>query len=248
VLDSHVHIGQFEEEYYDFDRIFDIVFNCGRISRIIYTSTSSCIDNVRYGVVRKEICDALKAYPVDIAAPLFWVVPDYINQGIDIETAMGELPYGGFKLHPLGNKWNFENNVKQADYLHKIFDYANRHGTRILIHTGESVVDSPSRFERFFGEYGNAKIILAHCRPAKETIELMRMYPNVYGDTAFAPKERIDEVKSAGFGKRLIFGTDFPITHYFYEKDSGVSLEERYEKDIKRAVIINRPLMWCGSV
>jgi len=233
VVDSHVHIGQFEEEYYDFDRVFNVIFNNGRISRIIYTSTSSCIDGVKYGVVRKEINAALKAYPADLATPLFWVVPDYINQGIDIEMAMGELPYGGFKLHPFGNKWNFENDVRQADYLHGIFDYAARRGLPVLIHTGESGVDRPGRFERFFGEYGGAKIILAHCRPANETIEIMRKYPNVYGDTAFATKERVDEVKSAGFGGRLIFGTDFPITHYFYGRGGGISLEERYKEDLR---------------
>jgi len=232
MIDSHVHIGQFEGEYYDFDRVFSVIFNSGRISQIIYTSTSSCINGVKYEVVRKEIETALKKYPVDTAAPLFWVVPDYINQGIDIKAAMGGLPYGGFKLHPLGNRWNFENDARQADYLHEIFDYADRRGMRVLIHTGESGVDRPGRFERFFGEYGRAKIILAHCRPAGETVEIMRKYPNVYGDTAFAPKERIDEVRGAGFGERLIFGSDFPITHYFYERDSGVSLEERYEKDL----------------
>jgi predicted TIM-barrel fold metal-dependent hydrolase len=60
----------------------------------------------------------------------------------------------------------------------------------------------------------------------------MRKYPNVFGDTAFAPKDRIDEIISEGFGKRLIFGTDFPITHYFYGRNNGVSLEEQYKQDL----------------
>jgi hypothetical protein len=38
MLDSHVHIGQFEEEYYDYGRVFDVVFNSGAIDKIIYSS------------------------------------------------------------------------------------------------------------------------------------------------------------------------------------------------------------------
>jgi len=87
---------------------------------------------------------------------------------------MNELDYGGFKLHPYGNKWDFENDGKHLEILHKVFDYADRRNFPILIHTGESGVDRPNRFERFFGEYKNAKIILAHSRPVNETIKMLK--------------------------------------------------------------------------
>jgi uncharacterized protein len=240
MLDSHIHIGQFNEEYYTVDTVFDVIFNCGIVDKIVYSSTSSCITNIKYDFVRKEIEDALKKYPASIATPLFWFIPNYINQGINVKTAMNDLFYGGFKLHPLGNVWNFENDKKQEDVLHEIFDYANEQNLPILLHTGESDVDRPSRFERFFREYNNAKIILAHCRPANETITIMRRYMNVFGDTAFAPKDRVDEIKSAGFGERLIFGTDFPITHYFYGRKKGISLDKQYEKDLDAEKIIRK--------
>jgi predicted TIM-barrel fold metal-dependent hydrolase len=233
MLDAHVHIGQFQEEYYCFDKIFDIIFNSGVVDSIVYSSTSSCICDVKYDLIRNEISEALKKYPVDVAMPLFWVVPDYINQGITVETAMSELDYSGFKLHPYGNMWDFENDTKQYKMLHEVFDYADKRRMRVLIHTGESGVDRPNRFERFFGEYKNANIVLAHCRPAGEMIKVMQRYPNVSGDTAFANKERIGDVKNAGFGERLILGTDFPITHYFYGRGSGVSLVEQYKNDLE---------------
>jgi len=239
MLDSHIHIGRFNEEYYRFDTVFDVVFNSGIVDKIVYSSTSSCIPDVKYNAVKKEVEGALKKYPTDIATPLFWFIPDYINQGIKVKTIMKELNYGGFKLHPHGNEWDFENNPRQCDILHEVFDYADRRRMRVLIHTGESGVDRPNRFERFFGEYKNADIVLAHCRPAGETIKVMQKYPNVSGDTAFATKERIDDVKNAGFGERLIFGTDFPITHYFSGKDSGVSLDEQYKKDLETEKIIH---------
>ena len=231
MIDSHVHIGQFKEVYYDFDRIFDVVFNSEKIDGIVYSSTSSYIPDVKYDFVRKEIESASKKCPAETATPLFWVVPDYVRQGITIKTAMNELNYGGFKLHSLGNEWDFENDTKQCEVLHETFDYADKHNMRILIHTGGSGVDRPNRFERFFGEYKDATIILAHCRPADEAIKVMQKYPHVFGDTAFAPKDRIDAIKAAGLGERLIFGTDFPITHYFYGRNS-ISLEEQYKNDI----------------
>jgi predicted TIM-barrel fold metal-dependent hydrolase len=233
MLDSHVHIGQFEEEYYDYGRVFDVVFNSGAIDKIVYSSTSSCIAGVEYGYVRNEIEEALKKYPANVATPLFWYVPDYINQEISVEAAMGELGYGGFKLHPHGNEWDFENDARQCAILHEIFDYADRREMPVLIHTGENGVDRPNRFERFFGEYKNANVILAHCRPACEAAGMMRKYPNVSGDTAFAPKARIDEIKKAGFGDRLLFGSDFPITHYYYDRGGGLSLGERYRRDLE---------------
>ena len=153
MIDSHIHIGQFYEEYYEVNKIFDVIFSNGKIDGIVYSSTSSCIPNVKYDFVQNEIASAIKKYPANVATPLFWFVPDYINQEITIETAMNEFPYGGFKLHPYGNEWNFENDTKQCEILHEIFDYADKRKMRVLIHTGESGVDRPSRFERFFGEY-----------------------------------------------------------------------------------------------
>ena len=234
MLDSHVHIGQFKEEYYGAGAVFDAIFHSGKVDRVIYSSTSSCFHDVKYELVRKEIEATLKQYPASIALPLFWFTPGYITQGVRISAAMNDLPYGGFKLHPLGNKWDFENDTKQCDSLNEIFDYADKHQLPILIHTGESGVDRPDRFGRFFGGCENAKIILAHCRPPGETINMMQKYPNVLGDTAFAPKERIDEIQRAGFGSRLLFGTDFPITHYFHGRNRGISLQEQYKLDLEQ--------------
>jgi len=62
---------------------------------------------------------------------------------------------------------------------------------------------------------------------------MMGKYKNVFCDTSFAPSDRIDQVKNAGFGARIIFGTDFPITHFYYGAKKGISLEEQYLDDVK---------------
>jgi len=133
--DSHIHIGQFREKYYDFEPVFEAIFASGKINEIVYSSTSSCIENVKYNFVAKEMEAVHKKYS-DVANPLFWFIPDYINQGIKIDVAMKGLGYDGFKLHPLGNNWNFENNTAQMEVLHGIFDYADKNRLSILIHNG----------------------------------------------------------------------------------------------------------------
>ena len=43
---------------------------------------------------------------------------------------------------------------------------------------------------------------------------MLQNYPNVICDTSMASNDVIDDLKTAGFGNRLRFGSDFPITHW----------------------------------
>jgi predicted TIM-barrel fold metal-dependent hydrolase len=108
----------------------------------------------------------------------------------------------------------------------------------VLIHTGESGVDSPNRFEPFFAACPKVRFILAHCRPADTAIAMFRAYRNVYGDSAFAPPERIRAIIDAGFAERIMPGTDFSITHYYKNRNlpanRTLSLREQYTEDAAR--------------
>ena len=234
IIDHHIHIGQFYEEYYEPLEIMRIIEASGLVAGCCFSSTTT---GVKYAKIEREIQSVSAVYPADIMQPYFRFMPAFIKEGISIESAMKSLPYRGFKIHPM-DEWNFENDSLQTHHLHQIFDDAGRRCLPVLIHTGESGIDSPDRFEMFFREYQNTRIILAHCRPAGETIKMFRQYKNVYGDTAFAPKERINEIVNAGYADRLIFGTDFPVTHYFARKyfNSHLSLSVQYEKDINGIV------------
>jgi predicted TIM-barrel fold metal-dependent hydrolase len=239
MTDHHIHIGQFEETYYDACDVFQTILENSVVDHFFYSSTTSCKKNVRYYEVVKEIENALKLANSDIATPLLWFTPDYINQNISIEWAMKNLPYGGFKLHPLVDAWNFETDAKHADALCRIFEYAVENGVSILIHSGESGADSPDKFERFFAEYPDARIILAHGRPTDKTIEMLHLYPNLLCDTAFMSQERFSVITGTGFAERLLTGSDFPITHYFASKyqqtnENASTLEEQYKIDTEQ--------------
>jgi len=241
VTDIHIHIGQFNEIYYDANEVFDAVFACDSIDHLFFSSTTSCVEGVLYNIVAKEIENALKFYGPEKTAPFFWYNPAYIEQGVDIEQVMDDLPYQGFKLHPLCHNWDFENQ-KHVKTLRKAFDYAAQKKLPILLHTGEGDVHSPDRFEAFFGLYPTVQFILAHSRPVETTITMLQKYGNVYCDISFAPEMSLQEITAAGFVSRILFGSDFPITHYFrtkYPPQDGVpviTLQEQYREDAAQSM------------
>jgi hypothetical protein len=246
MIDNHVHIGQFEDVYYDPLEVADIVLAAapGIIDGLAFSSTTSCVGGVSYRRIEKEICGLLASLhgATENARPYFWFIPDYIEQGVGIGNAGGVIPYQGIKLHPYAQHWDFENPA-HADALHGLFDYAALHELPVLIHTGHSGVDSADRFERFFAEYRNVRFVLAHCRPLDTAVAILNKYCNVYCDTAFVPDANMQTLINAGLKDRIIFGTDFPITHYYAARypakrskpgcSPGIALREQYAEDVK---------------
>jgi predicted TIM-barrel fold metal-dependent hydrolase len=239
MIDNHVHIGQFDEAYYEPVEIINIAMETG-IDGLVFSSTSSCINDVQYIKIEQEINNlfALIPYSPDTVKPYFWFIPDYIRQGISIEATMRNLPYKGIKIHPLTHQWDFKNKV-HLKALHTLFSFADNYNLPVLIHTGHNKEDGSDRFSLFFSEYPDVNFTLAHCRPLDKTIKMLAKYPNVYCDTAFAEFKEIKEIVSKGFASRVLLGSDFPITHFFTNKyprngqRGCVSLREQYQRDIK---------------
>jgi predicted TIM-barrel fold metal-dependent hydrolase len=233
--DNHLHIGQFWETYYDPLEVLRIVAEAG-VTDAVYSSTTSAKDDVHYTEVEREITAVIARYPADRYEPFLWYIPPYIDEGVTIESAFRNLPYGGIKLHPHAHRWDLQDK-KHTDCLYTLFGYAQDNNLPVLIHTGEDEFERPGFFAPFFPRYPQVTFILAHCRPAPDTIAVFRAHGNVYGDAAFLDTGRYNQIAEAGFAGRLIPGTDFPITHYF-NKDSGVSPERQYAEDLKRLEVM----------
>ena len=81
--------------------------------------------------------------------------------------------------------------------------------------------------------------MVAHCKDSAPIIELFSKYKNLYGDTAFCPKDSFDAICKAGFEDRMFYGTDFPVTHWYEhcgEKKISAdlnSLTESYARTLK---------------
>lgn len=238
MTDNHIHIGQFKDTYYDPVEIADIVLS-SEIDGFSFSSTSSCIDNIEYREIEKEIKSFYSntMYSEEMVRPFFWYIPEYIHQGISSENAFSEIAYKGIKIHPYVQNWDF-GNTQHLGALHHLFEYAAQNNVPILIHTGHSGIDCADRFEDFIAEYEEASCVLAHCRPLDTTIKMLQKYDNAFCDTAFVPKEDVQIIIDSGFIDRILFGSDFPITHYFKthypqpDENPNITLAEQYAVDI----------------
>lgn len=240
MTDVHVHIGQFNEKYYDAHAIFEAIEHTARqygIDCIQYSSTSSCRYDVELSRIEEEIA-AAQSYKSSIikTKPYLWFTTRYAEQRISVKSAVQAFDYCGIKLHPIAHDWNFDNHAHRKS-LDEIFCWSAESGKPILIHCGIGNKQSPFRFEHFIKSYSAAKIILAHSQPVNDTINMLLKYSNVTCDIAFLSRREIKQLLFAArknhiLQSRILFGTDFPITHYWNNKN--LELTAQYEKDCRR--------------
>lgn len=250
--DWHVHTGQWHEIYYEPRDVIRSLKVCGT-DEIYFSSTTSeryckeslavqgnadlkkSLPTVRelYEFIRNEITVALdSAKEVGLKAnPLYWVIPEvHFAKAATIKEAMSDLPYEGFKIHPRGNVWDLSD-AKTAALVEEVFSYAEKRGKMILIHCDEDFL--PTFFEPLIASHPKAIAQLAHCRPLKDTLYMLRTYPNVVCDTAFVDDETKKKIEEVGFADRIRYGTDFPITHYFCVKPKSNPTEENLVNFLK---------------
>ena len=239
MTDFHVHIGQWYDIYYEPQSVIRSLKASGT-DEIYFSSTTSeryCKEsfNVQgnkelqkslptaqelYDFIKNETSIALETAEKAGAKahPLYWVIPEVHFSGtVTIEQAMKDLPYEGFKIHPRGNVWNLQEEKTRA-LTDEVFSYAEKHNLFILIHCGPDDFELPTKFEAFIKKYSKVTVQLAHCRPLEDTLYMLKTYPNTICDTAFVDEKTQEEIRKAGFGERIRFGTDFPITHYFAKR------------------------------
>ena len=236
MTDFHVHIGQYEKAYYYADRVFSVLKK-NSVDEVYFSSTTSCIfckestdtrfpEHERndapsarplYEAICEEVKNALlSAKQIGIKAyAIYWVVPDFhfANCGLSIKKAMEDVSYDGFKIHPFAQRWNLENE-HTAMLAEEIFDYAEIHKKRIVIHTGDDDFCSPKFFENYIASHKDVIVQLAHCRPLRQTVYMLKHYANVFCDSSMTSRETIAEIEKKGFGNRVLYGSDFPITHW----------------------------------
>lgn len=258
MTDWHVHTGQWHEIYYEPRDVIRSLKASGTDEIYFSTTTSGryCKESIAvqgntdlqkslptarelYEFIREEIGTALdEAKKVGLKAhPLYWVIPEVHgvknqSKATTIKEVMSDLPYEGFKIHPRGNPWNLEDDETWR-LTEEVFSYAEEHSLFILIHAGPDDFELPSKFESFIARHPKVLVQLAHCRPLKDTLYMLRTYPNVVCDTAFVDDETKKKIEEAGFADRIRFGTDFPITHYFFVKPKSNPTEENLVNFLK---------------
>lgn len=244
--DFHTHIGPYYEAYYDFKDVFSALKNNGIESIVCAYLTpkfSEGKDALKY---YKAVLEELKqahffAKKIDLKVDfLHWADPLLFKDKIslsqifeDFFAAAGEH-YSGIALHPGLHNWSNEHCLE----LTKIFEFAKDNSIPLFIHTGVSECDEPLQFEKWFAEFPEVKVQLAHCKNTEQILYLFSKYENLVGDTAFCPQDSYETICEAGFKDRMFFGTDFPITHWYehfkedYCSTDEVSLTDSYKRTL----------------
>lgn len=240
MTDWHVHIGQFNDVYYDYHDVFAALKN-NDVDEIYLAYLTPIIkkEDVSlqfYESVVHEL-KVVKRYAKKIQLKvnfLYWADPLVLKQ-LALEKIYDDFRYSGIALHPVLHNWTGEFTKELSD----IFSFARKKSVQLFIHTGVSKNDEPLQFDKWFSEYPEVKIRLAHCKDSEPIIQLFQKYPNFSGDTAFCPTDSYDDICKAGFAERMFFGTDFPISHWYEhrnEKDKKYNVQqltENYKKIIQ---------------
>lgn len=239
MTDNHVHIGNFYEAEYDFRDIFTALKNNGTdkcVCAYLTPEFEKQPDAVAFSRAAAQEIKEADAFAKQLGLSvdfLYWAVPDVLR-AVPLSEEYAQFPYKGIVIHPFLGDWKGE-----ADCLTEIFEFAERSKVKLYFHTGVSERDEPLQFEKWFAQFPEVEVQLAHCKDEKPIIELFKKYRNLTGGTAFCPADSYRAICKAGFKERMKFGTDFPVTHYWehkrtedWENDAHI-LTEQYARAVK---------------
>lgn len=211
--DSHIHIGQFNDIYTTPTELIHYLDTIG-VMRFAASSTSICEGD--YDKVIAEMQELVEAGGSKVY-PVLWVLPQMLEDG-GLEKFMDSgIKWKCVKIHPQlhPTKW-----LANERYIADVCSFVSTLLVPLLIHTGEMPGCYPTRFEHVIRRFPNLVFILAHGRPIEQTVSLMKAYQNVWTDTAFMPINNVVRLCDEKLSERVLWGSDYPITKYYYpDKD-----------------------------
>lgn len=223
-----MHIGQFEECYYNPYKVIKVLASCGVIGAYV-SSTTSCIEwsnpsekeliieHIRNEFIELESSATLLKFD---ARPLCWIIPQRYFEGESIRSVFEESMYKGFKIHPRVHKWDLSDS-RVCSLMDEICQCAEEKSFPIFIHTGICDFERPEKFEEWYRRYSRVTFVLAHCKNTNSVIEMFKKYGNVHGDVSFCSLDSFLQISESGFSDRLLFGSDFPVTDYLCGKKTS---------------------------
>ncbi len=225
ICDSHIHVGNFfgglnftaEEIFY--------WTKTQKIDKFLFFLTASDENYASYykRFLREvETLQSLAGY--DVAFPALWLP---LAELANLKKYWRE-DFVALKIHPA-----MENLATDSDYA-RAMSLALELQKPLIIHTGYDEAMSCLRFAKIAKFFPDLKLILAHGRPFEQCIEASKYSENIYFDTAYMPASEAEKLVNAGFGDRLIFGSDFPIDrHFFPNEDANIRYASFKDKMVK---------------
>ena len=213
IIDNHVHFGWYSDGYHSPLNVWSNLKNIG-IEKFVVTSTSTCAE--LYTNVRTEIQQFISLAGKKEVAPVLWITPSLLKKKKRLKTVLQQTDWRGVKMHWWAHPEFYFNNRLVNDAL----AIAKDHG-KMLIHTGDSKYCNALIYNEMCKNNPDIKIVLAHSRPVDEAIFVLKNNENAFIDSSFMNFEDIKKVYFNDLGKKILYGSDYPITRIYYNDDFG---------------------------
>lgn len=217
LIDSHIHVGQFNDLYSSPAYISKLMTDVG-VDFYAVSSMSQCEHD--YAKVLEEIA-RLIALDGNKVLPVMWITPDALDGNIAwyLES---EVKWRMIKIHPFLDKTAW---APDGGLFAEVIDVARELKLPVLIHTGDDACCAAALYAEVIGLNEDVCFILAHGRPIEDAIKVVKNNQNAYLDTAFMPIPQIKECIDYGITERVLWGTDMCIPKYYRPT---LNLEEYY--------------------
>ncbi len=222
LIDTHIHVGQFCEQYFAPSTIHRLMAQVG-VDYYAVSSTTMCEEN--YPKVVEEI-QTLIDLDGNKVLPVMWITPEGLKGNIAwfLES---DIKWRCLKVHPFLHPHNWQPNGEQ---FQEVLDIARELRLPLLIHTGNDESCQCGKYELLISHNHDINFILAHGRPLSQVIPLLRNYPNAYADSAFMPIADMRLLMQEELGHKLLWGTDMCIPKCFHPNED---MRTYYQRKIR---------------
>ena len=224
MFDSHLHIGQFRDIYTSPQQLVDYLDSVG-VGGFAVSSTTICERD--YEKVLSEMKEISRVGGKRVL-PILWVLPEMLEEGIIDSFIESGINWRILKIHPQLSGvgcW-----YKTSHFSRQLISLARKMNLPVLIHTGEVDGCYPMQYYEIVRDNPDIVFILAHGRPLNQAISIINSFQNAWCDTAFMPITDIISLCDAGLADRVLWGTDYPITQYYY---SNRDMVEYYRSNLQ---------------
>lgn len=205
MIDIHVHYGQFEEIFFDGIQVISNLEKIGINQIGLMPLLTKNGDNIFSS--HQILCKMMKMYDNKII-PIFWIHPKTKRE--DIVSMLDELPYKILKVHGYLHDWH-----KFPKSLYALLNISRKKNIPIMFHTGGRKESYAFSYKTICMNNPDITFILAHSRPVKGTINIMRECQNVYCDISFTSIKDISLLCENGMTNKMLWGTDYPVYSVF---------------------------------
>lgn len=225
VNDAHIHVGQFYDLYTSSKELIELTKKVG-INMYAVSSTTICVNN--FDKVLSEF-DVLMECDSGRAIPILWLTPELLADDKWLYTFLETgFRWVALKIHPDLHPYFW---FKDNGFFDLVLDIAEELNLPILIHTSNKKYSAINNWYSAVRAHPTQIFVFAHCRPHIEAIEMISKFPNAYGDLAFVPVEELLGLIEFGLENKLMWGSDAPITQWFYR---DIDIVNYYGKELDR--------------